>query len=84
MPFPTESVTLSVEQIGELNRKLSSLRHDVNNNLSLMLAALEMLRRRPESAERMLNSAVEQPAKIAEAFTQFSRELETALRIMRH
>ncbi len=83
MPLPKQSVTLTVEQIGELNRKLSTLRHDVNNNLALVVAASEIIRRKPESAERMWNGLVEKPQKIAEAVAQFSRDLETALGITR-
>jgi len=84
MALPKEPVALSVEQIDELNKKLATLRHDVNNNLSLIMAAAEILRRRPETAERMLNSLSEQPQKIAASLAQFSRELETALGIKRH
>jgi hypothetical protein len=84
MALPVKPVALSVEQIDELNRKLATLRHDVNNNLSLIMAAAEILRRRPEAAERMLNSLSEQPQKIAASLAQFSRELETALGIKRH
>ena len=83
MPLPNQPVTLTVEQIGELSRKLSTLRHDVNNNLALVVAASEIIRRKPESAERMWNGLVEKPQKIAEAVAQFSRDLETALGITR-
>lgn len=83
MPLPTEPVTLSAEQIAELNQKLSNMRHDVNNNLSLMMAAAELVRRRPESAERMWKTLSDQPHKIAECVTEFSRELETILKINR-
>jgi len=83
MPLPTEPVTLSAEQIAELNQKLSNMRHDVNNNLSLMMAAAELVRRRPESAERMWKTLADQPHKIAECVTEFSRELETFLKISR-
>ena len=83
MPLPKEPVTLTVEQIGELNRKLSTLRHDVNNNLALVVAASEIIRRKPESAERMWNGLVEKPQKIAESVAQFSRDLEMALGITR-
>ena len=55
MPLPNQPVTLNVEQIGELNKKLATLRHDVNNNLALVVAAAEIIRRKPESAERMWN-----------------------------
>lgn len=83
MTLPREPVTLSAEQIGELNQKLSVMRHDVNNHLTKIIAALELMRLNPQAAERRRNELVEQPAKIAELVTQFSRELETALRITR-
>jgi predicted PurR-regulated permease PerM len=84
MALPTKPIALSIEQIDDLNRKLATLRHDVNNNLSLIMAASEILRRRPETAERMLDTLSEQPQKIAGSIAQFSRELETALGIKRH
>jgi hypothetical protein len=83
MALPTEPVTLSVEEITELNRKLSTLRHDVNNHLSLIIAAVELVRRKPEGAERMLTMLVEQPQRIAVALTKFSGDVEAALRITR-
>lgn len=83
MALPNKPVTLNVEQIGELNQKLANLRHDVNNNLALVIAAAEMIRRKPETAERMWTGLTEKPHKIAEAVTQFSREFETALGITR-
>lgn len=83
MSLPTEPVTLSIEQIGELNKKLADLRHDINNYVSLILASVELLRRRPETAERMLASLNEQPPKILAAVRQFSSDLEAALGITR-
>ena len=83
MPLPTEPVTLSVEQIGELNRKLAELRHDINNHVSVILASAELLRHRPETAERMLVALAEHPQKIVVAIAQFSRDLEAAFRITR-
>jgi hypothetical protein len=55
----------------------------VNNNLALITAAVEIIRRKPESAERMWGKLVEKPHKIAESVTQFSHELEDALNITR-
>jgi len=83
MALPTEPITLSVEQLDELNQKLLALRHDVNNNLSLMMAATELIRRRPETAERMWTALTDQPHKVAESVAQFSRDLEAALQITR-
>jgi hypothetical protein len=83
MALPNESVTLTVGQIAELNKKLAELRHSVNNNLSLIIAAAEIMRLQPESAARMQERLAEKPHKIAEIVAQFSRDLETALRITR-
>jgi hypothetical protein len=72
-----------VEQVRELNRKLCGMRHDVNNKLSLIAASVELVRRRPENSERFLNSLDEQPRMIAEMISQFSADLQAALRITR-
>lgn len=79
MSSPSEPVTLSAEQVAELKRNLADLRHDINNNVALILSAIEMMRRRPETYERMLDSMARQPNRITEAVVGFSKALETAL-----
>ena len=76
MALPTEPVTLTVGQLDDLNRKLSNMRHDVNNHLSLMMAAVELIRSRPNMAERMMETLIEQPPKIAAALSKFSTEFD--------
>ncbi len=83
MALPSESVTLTAGQIAELDKKLADLRHNVNNNLSLIIAAAEIMRLKPESAARMQERLAEKPHKIAELVTQFSRDMEAALGIKR-
>lgn len=83
MNVPTGPVTLTPEQIVELNQRLSTLRHDVNNHLSLILAAAELIRAKPQAAERMVATLLEQPRKISEAMQKFSREFEQTLEIRR-
>jgi hypothetical protein len=83
MLLPNESVTLSAKQIRELNQKLANLRHDVNNSLSLMTAAAELIKRRPETAGNLWNTLFDQPCKITESISQFSRDFEAALRTTR-
>jgi His Kinase A (phospho-acceptor) domain len=79
MSLPSEPVTLSAEQVAELKRMLADLRHDINNNVALMLSAVEMMRRRPETFEKMLDSLGRQPHRITETVVQFSKALESAL-----
>jgi hypothetical protein len=83
MGLPTEPVTLSVAQIEELHKKLSTMRHDINGHLALIVAAAELIRHKPQLSERMLASIGEQPAKITEAMKSFSVEYERVLGITR-
>ena len=83
MPLPTEPVTLSPDQLAELSGKLSEMRHDVNNHLSLIVAAMELIRHKPSSAERMVATLGEQPGRISESLKKFSVEFEKAFGITR-
>jgi hypothetical protein len=83
MRMPSEPVVFSVQQIEDLNYKLSALRHDINNNLSLIMAASELVRHKPHMAERMMGTLIEQPPKITAALTKFSAEFEQAFGILR-
>lgn len=83
MGFPAEPVTLTPAQIVELNQHLSTMRHDVNNNLALMVAALELLRRRPEMAPKLIESLSAQPDKVTDQMTKFSLLFEAAVGITR-
>ena len=83
MRMPSEPVNLSIEQVQDLNQKLSSLRHDINNHLSLIMAATELIRHKPQMAERMMDTLVEQPPKITAAISKFSFEFENTFGITR-
>lgn len=83
MSLPIEPATLTTAEIEELNKQLSTMRHDINNHLSLIMAAVELVRRKPEALERMANTLVEQPARITEAMMKFSTAFERALGIKR-
>jgi hypothetical protein len=83
MASPTGPVTLTVHQIEELHKKLSALRHDVNNHLSLIVAAAELIKFNPESAARMCATLGDQPPKISEEISKFSAEFEKAMGITR-
>jgi hypothetical protein len=83
MVLPNKPVTLSVEQVDEINKKLSTLRHDINGDLALIVAAAELIKLNPSTAERMLTTLLEQPTKIRERADKFSRDFETMLGIKR-
>ncbi len=83
MMAPGQPVAVESSQIDELNKQLSTMRHDINNHLSLMMAAVELVRRKPEAAERMAATLTEQPAKITEALKKFSASFEGTLGVRR-
>ena len=83
MGLPTEPLTLSPQHVRELSQKLGGLRHNVNNHLSLMIAAAELVRRKPDLLPRMLDTLSGQPHKILAELKQFSDDFESTLGITR-
>ena len=55
----------------------------MNNHLSLVVAAAELIKFNPQMAARMSATLSEQPPKISEEINRFSVELERALGITR-
>jgi hypothetical protein len=83
MVLPEQPVTLSAQQIAELNQKFSTLRHEVNNSLAIVLAGVELMRAKPETTPRMVATIAEQPGRITKLMRQFTGEFETTLGIAR-
>ena len=83
MGLPTEPVTLTPEQLSQLNSQLSHMRHDVNNHISLIMAAVELIRHKPQMTERMIATIAEQPPRIAESVKKFSTEFSQIFGITR-
>jgi hypothetical protein len=80
---PNGPVTLSEEQILALHAKLRDMRHDVNGRLANIVAAAELIRLRPESAEERLKLLLDQPMKAADCIAEFSRAFEGAFGLAR-
>ena len=83
MGLPQNPVTLTPAQVEELNAKLSDARHNVNNYLSLIVAATELIRRKPEMTPRMLETVGQQPDKITSELRKVSELFEQTLGITR-
>lgn len=81
MELPSNPVTLTPEQVAELNRKLSRMRHDINNHLSLIVAAAELMRFKPEMREKMAATLTEEAPKITDTIMKFSSEFESSFGI---
>jgi membrane-bound ClpP family serine protease len=83
MQIPQAPANLTAEQVTELNQKLSHMRHEINNQLSLVVAALELIRFKPDARDKMLNTISEQPNKIIAEMQKFSTEFEKTFGIKR-
>ena len=83
MGLPTNPVTLSAAQVEELNKHLSTMRHDINGDLALIVAASELIKLNPELLPRMLKTLTEQQPKIRERADKFSVAFEKILGITR-
>lgn len=67
------------DAIAELNRKLSVMRHNVNNHLALVVAASELIRRKPEMAPRLIENILQQPERITSEIREFSEAFAVTL-----
>lgn len=83
MGTPNEPVMFDPAQVEELNARLSDMRHNVNNSLSLIIAAVELVKHKPESSARMIEAIAQQPVKVIEEIRRFSDQFERAFRITR-
>lgn len=83
MGLPEKPIALSPEQVAELNQKLSAMRHNINNQLTLIIAATELIRRKPELAAKYLENIGQQPERIVAELRNFSDIFEAALKIGR-
>jgi signal transduction histidine kinase len=83
MGVPNTPATLSVAQVTELSNKLAHMRHEINNQLAMVVAALELLRYRPEMRDKMIATIGQQPPMIMAEVAKFSAEFEQAFGITR-
>ncbi len=81
MAVPTERVTLEPTQITALLKELATTRHDINNALSLISAASELIRMNPDLVPRMTATLNDQPGKIGASLQRFSTTLEQSLSV---
>jgi len=80
---PNAPVTVTPEQLVELNKKLSHMRHEINNQLALVVPALDLIRFRTEMRDKMLDTVAQQSPQITAEIVKFSAEFEQMFGIIR-
>jgi hypothetical protein len=81
MALSSEPKTFTAEQIKDLSHKLADMRHDINNQLSVIAAVVELIRCKPQETERRMHLLDEQRTRIADSVKKFSTEFNHAFGI---
>ena len=75
----TEPVTLSPEAIQSLVKQVNVARHELNNALSLISAATELMRMNPEMVPKLIGTLHDQPQRISNCFQTLTNDVEKSL-----
>jgi len=81
MEPPLQPVTLTLMQVEELSRKLSEMRHNINNCLAVITATVEIANRKPEAGLRLMNNLTDLPSRVSEEMQKFSADWDRVCRM---
>jgi len=79
MSEPPQPVCLTPSQVADLHTRLAQLRHGINNRLTKIVAAAEILQRKPEMMAVFAPRLIAEPQQISEELAAFSSAFEEAL-----
>ena len=64
--------TLSAEELSQLQKKFSEIKHGINNALAVMVALSEMSQRRPDYAEKLAINVQQKVPQIVSNLQEFT------------
>ena len=67
--------TLSLEELAQLQKKFSEIKHSINNALAVMMALSEMSQRRPDYAEKLATTVLSKAPQIVSSLQEFTQVL---------
>jgi hypothetical protein len=67
--------TLSAEELSQLQKKFSEIKHSINNALAVMMALSEMSQRRPDYAEKLATTVLSKAPQIVSSLQEFTQLL---------
>ena len=68
--------TLSPEELVQLQKKFSEIKHSINNALAVMMALSEMSQRRPDYAEKLATTVLAKAPQIVASLQEFTNALK--------
>src|SRR5207247_9929130 len=66
---------LTSEELAELQKKFSEIKHSINNALAVMMALSEMSQRRPDYAERLATTVLSKAPQIVSGLQEVTQLL---------
>ncbi|HCP92020.1 MAG TPA: hypothetical protein DIT76_08270, partial [Spartobacteria bacterium] len=67
--------TVSQEELVQLQKKFSEIKHSINNALAVMMALSEMSQRRPDYAEKLATTVLSKAPQIVSSLQEFTQAL---------
>ena len=72
----TEPVSsIPPEEIAQLQKKFSEIKHSINNALAVMMALSEMSQRRPDYSEKLASTVLTKAPQIVSSLQEFTQAL---------
>jgi len=66
---------ISQDEIVQLQKKFSEIKHSINNALAVMMALSEMSQRRPDYAEKLATTVLSKAPQIVSSLQEFTQAL---------
>jgi chromosome condensin MukBEF ATPase and DNA-binding subunit MukB len=67
--------TISPEELAQLKKEFSEIKHSINNALAVMMALSEMSQRRPDYAEKLATTVLSKAPQIVSSLQEFTQAL---------
>jgi hypothetical protein len=67
--------SITTEELAELQKKFSEIKHSINNALAVMMALSEMSQRRPDYAEKLATNVLAKAPQIVSSLQEFTQAL---------
>lgn len=64
--------TITQEELVQLQKKFSEIKHSINNALAVMMALSEMSQRRPDYAEKLASTVLAKAPQIVSGLQEFT------------
>jgi hypothetical protein len=71
----SDARSISPEEVVQLQKKFSEIKHSINNALAVMMALSEMSQRRPDYAEKLAGTVLSKAPQIVASLQEFTKIL---------